>query len=68
MGLSIGLACSILITFYVLDEFSYDKCNEQADPIYRIEEQIKFGDYKYNGSKEPAYYCGHFYKEFYGEK
>lgn len=36
IGLSIGIACSILIFLFVIYEFSYDKYNEKADRIYRI--------------------------------
>jgi putative ABC transport system permease protein len=36
LGLTIGLTACLLITFYVIDELSYDKFNEKADRIYRI--------------------------------
>lgn len=35
-GLAIGLAICLLITLFVTDELSYDKYNEKADRIYRI--------------------------------
>jgi putative ABC transport system permease protein len=35
-GLAFGLAASILIALYVLDETSYDKHWENADRIYRV--------------------------------
>ncbi len=35
-GLSIGLACTILILYYVKFETSYDKYHENADRTYRI--------------------------------
>jgi putative ABC transport system permease protein len=35
-GLSIGLICTILITLFIRDEFSYDKYNVKHDRIYRI--------------------------------
>jgi len=53
-GLAIGLACSLLIALYVLDELNYDRFNTQAKNIYRIDEQIKFGDFNYNGSQVPG--------------
>ncbi len=37
LGLSIGLACTILILLYVLDEFSYDRYNSKSDRIYIAE-------------------------------
>ncbi|MDB5209359.1 MAG: transporter permease, partial [Sediminibacterium sp.] len=43
IGLSIGLAAFILITLYVVDELSYDRYNEKADRIYRINSNIRFG-------------------------
>jgi putative ABC transport system permease protein len=42
-GLAIGLACFLLIALFVLDELSFDKYNEKADRIYRLNARIKFG-------------------------
>lgn len=42
-GLAIGLASFMLIALYVVDEKSYDKFHENADHIYRIHSDIKFG-------------------------
>lgn len=36
LGLSIGMACSIIIFLFIFDELSYDKYHEKADQIYRI--------------------------------
>jgi len=35
-GLAIGLACCLLIAFYVADELSYDRFHKNAHQIYRI--------------------------------
>ncbi|MCP4723620.1 MAG: FtsX-like permease family protein [bacterium] len=35
-GLSIGMACSILLFLYIQYEFSYDRYHEKADRIYRV--------------------------------
>jgi len=35
-GLSVGVACCILILLFVRDELSYDRFNEKAGRIYRI--------------------------------
>ncbi|MFH1194895.1 MAG: ABC transporter permease [bacterium] len=35
-GLSVGIACSILIILWVADELSYDRFHENADNIYRV--------------------------------
>lgn len=37
LGLSIGLASSLLILQYVKDEFSYDDFHDKHDRIYRVE-------------------------------
>ena len=42
-GLAIGLACFILIAMFVMDEISYDRYNEKADRIYRVNSDIRFG-------------------------
>ncbi len=42
-GLATGLACFILIALYVVDELSYDRYNENAANIYRINADLKFG-------------------------
>ncbi len=43
IGLAMGLACFIMIALYVTDELSYDRYNENADRIYRINSDIRFG-------------------------
>jgi putative ABC transport system permease protein len=43
IGLAMGLACFIMIAMYVVDELSYDKYNDKADRIYRINSDIRFG-------------------------
>lgn len=35
-GLTVGLACCLLILTYILHEVSYDKYNSKADRIYRV--------------------------------
>ncbi len=35
-GLSVGIACFMLIFLYVQDELSYDRYHEHADDIYRV--------------------------------
>ncbi|OBX27309.1 putative ABC transport system permease protein [Gelidibacter algens] len=42
-GLAIGMAGSLLIALYIYDELSYDKMFVDADRIYRIDMDIKFG-------------------------
>ena len=42
-GLAVGLACCLLIALYVLDELSFDRFHANADRIYRVHADIKFG-------------------------
>ena len=42
-GLAIGLATCLLILVYVMDELSYDRYNKNADRIYRLDAELKFG-------------------------
>ncbi len=42
-GLAIGLATCLLITLYVTDELSYDRHFKNAERIYRINSDIRFG-------------------------
>jgi putative ABC transport system permease protein len=42
-GLAIGLACFLSIALYVADELSYDRYNDKAGRIYRINSDIRFG-------------------------
>lgn len=42
-GLSVGLCCFLLIVIYVTDELGYDRYNANADRIYRINSDIRFG-------------------------
>jgi putative ABC transport system permease protein len=43
IGLAVGIAVCLLITLYVIDELRYDKYNEKADRIYRVDGDIQFG-------------------------
>jgi len=52
-GLATGLACCLLITLYVADELSYDRYNENADRIYRINGDVKFGGSESQGAQTP---------------
>src|SRR6478609_7028493 len=44
LGLTIGIAFSLFLIFYIKDELSYDRYNEKADRIYRINSYIKEQD------------------------
>src|SRR6187399_913287 len=40
-GLAIGVACFLLISLYIRDEYSFDKMHSKADRIYRIHEILQ---------------------------
>lgn len=44
LGLALGLATCLLIVLYVADELSYDRYNDKAGRIYRVNEDLKLGD------------------------
>jgi hypothetical protein len=41
VGLAIGLATCLLILIFVTDELNYDRYNDKADRIYRVDGEIK---------------------------
>lgn len=51
LGLSLGLACAMLIMLYVKDEVSFDRFNVHADNIYLVGRTVKraSGDISYGG-------------------
>ena len=44
IGLAVGLSTCLLILLYVMDELSFDRYNAKADRIYRVNNEIKFGN------------------------
>lgn len=44
LGLALGITTCLLIFFFVLDEFSFDKYNLKADRIFRINTDLKFNN------------------------
>ena len=53
LGLSIGIACSLLIALYVLNEASYDKFNLKKDRIFRVVLNGKIGGQEITGAFTP---------------
>lgn len=54
IGLAAGLATCMLIILYVLDELNYDRYNIKADRIYRVNNEVKFGDNHFDMAVSPA--------------
>ena len=53
-GLAIGIAGGILISLYIHDELSFDKMFSDADRIYRVDMDIKFGGAEMESSEAAA--------------
>jgi len=56
LGLSIGLACFILIMLWVSDELGYDRFHENANHLYRIYEKQYYSggeEFKVFATPEP---------------
>jgi putative ABC transport system permease protein len=54
IGLAIGLVTCLMILLYVQDELSYDRFHTKADRIYRVNNEIRFGDNFYDVAQTPA--------------
>src|SRR5580704_2663623 len=54
LGLAIGLATCLLILIFVMDELSYDRWNENADRIYRLDNEISFSGNHFDQVTDPA--------------
>jgi putative ABC transport system permease protein len=54
IGLAVGIATCLLILLYVVDELSYDRYNVNAGRIFRINNEVKFGDNHFDLAVAPA--------------
>jgi putative ABC transport system permease protein len=53
IGLAAGLGVCLLIILYVLDETSYDKYNDKADRIYRLDADLYFNNTQFTAAASP---------------
>ena len=53
-GLAVGIAASLIIVLFIVDELSYDQYHAKADRIYRVEAEIKFGGNQFQMAYRPA--------------
>jgi putative ABC transport system permease protein len=53
-GLAVGLAACLVITLFIVDELSYDTYNTKAERIYRVNNEIKFGENYYHITSSSA--------------
>ncbi|NVO10883.1 MAG: ABC transporter permease [Bacteroidales bacterium] len=54
VGLSIGIACSLIITLFIANELSFDQFNEKKDRIYQLVLNGKIGGQEMNASSTCA--------------
>lgn len=54
LGLSLGMAASILIIIYIVDELSYDKFHPQGELIYKVGMQGKMNGNEFKMAYTPA--------------
>lgn len=54
LGLAIGIASCLIIVLFVVNELSYDRYHVDADRIYRVNCEIKFGANHLNLAVAPA--------------
>ncbi len=64
LGLSIGIACSILIVLFVLQELNYDKFNDKFKRICRLYLSAKIGPSEVEGAYTASPTAGAFVQEF----
>lgn len=48
LGLSIGLACCVIVFLFIRNELSYDRFHSDGDHIYRVIRQSSMGNMPYN--------------------
>ncbi len=53
IGLATGLGVCLLIVLYVVDERSYDRYNEKADRIYRLDADLFFNNTLFSAAVSP---------------
>ena len=64
LGLSVGVASCLLITMFVVDEFSYDKFHENANNIYKIVLERKYPNHITNYAVIPHSYADVIARDF----
>jgi len=52
-GLGLGMACCLLITLWVIDEFSYDRFHEKADQLHMVIQDQYYNGEPYRVSATP---------------
>lgn len=66
-GLTIGLTACLLITFYVLDELSYDKFHEKGNRIYRVGYQYRDPSGEIHKGVNSEYRLKEYFENYYNQ-
>ena len=53
-GLSLGIACCLLIVLFVRDELSFDQFHQHKDRIYRIAVEERYEDHEFLNTISPV--------------
>ncbi|MEJ1241156.1 ABC transporter permease [Chryseolinea sp. T2] len=64
LGLSVGIASCLLITLFVLDEFSFDRFHAKADRIYKVWLERKYPNHITNYAIIPHSYADAIARDF----
>ena len=64
LGLSIGIACSLLISFLIFSELSFDRFNTRNKRIFRLIQDTRYGEEEYTSSYAPSIIGPVMLKEF----
>lgn len=54
VGLAFGLACTILLYLWIVDEFNYNNYHEKVDQIYLVQHEQHYGDKTFHCMVSPA--------------
>jgi putative ABC transport system permease protein len=64
LGLSIGIACSLLIALYILHEASYDRYNLKENRIFNLVLDFKIGEQEFKAATSSTYAGPEMMREF----
>jgi len=64
LGLSVGIASCLLISMFVIEEFSYDKFLKDADRIYKVALERKYPNHSTNYAIVPHSYADVMARDF----
>jgi putative ABC transport system permease protein len=63
LGLSIGIVCSLFISFFIMNELSFDRFNNNQRRIFRLIQDNNYDGQEFKGAYSPAVIGPVMYKE-----